>query len=509
MKTWLVATVALATAGLYYIYHYVLFRLDLKRIRELERTEDAPKAQQTSWKLGIDLYKNIIQAVDDKRYLNLEQEMLEKHGDTFTFSMFGRTCIMTRDPENIKAILASQFEEFRLPDLRYKSFLPMLGDGIFTHVYGGGKLGYPWQHSRSILRPQFSKQQIQDLPVLESFVKNLIARIPPGKTIDLQPLFFKLTMDTATDFLFGQSVNSLLNNESSEIQFCADFTRGTEILMLRASLQEMYFLQKDTAELKALSRRIRQFIQPFITKALEQQASGKPTSSESGGKYIFLEEAARAFNDPVRLGSEILNILLAGRDTTASLLSTCFHQLARNKDVWHKLRNEIIDNIGNRTPTYEDIKSLTYLRYVLNETLRLYPVVPSNSRQANITTTLPRGGGPDGKSKVLVTKDMNVLYSVWSLHRTETGVFGQDPHLFNPSRWATIRPGWNYLPFNGGPRICLGQQYALTEASYVIIRILQKFKDIQNSDPNLEFIEDMRLTLSVHGGALVTLYPTD
>jgi cytochrome P450 len=121
-------------------------------------------------------------------------------------------------------------------------------------------------------------------------------------------------------------------------------------------------------------------------------------------------------------------------------------------------------------------------------------------------TTLPRGGGPDGKSKVLLPKNSLVGYSAWALHRN-TAIYGADADDFRPQRWESLRVGWEYIPFNGGPRICLGQQYALTEASYVIIRLLQTFKDLDNRDPVLEFKEALTLTLASATGTKVALTP--
>ncbi|EER24493.1 hypothetical protein D8B26_005181 [Coccidioides posadasii str. Silveira] len=494
-----------AAGALHVGYRYLQSYLEAERIRKLENTEDPPKAPNQGI-FGINVYRDIAKHKEEHVFLQKNLERYDELGDTYTSDMFGRTYIDTRDPENIKAILSTQFEQFSLGDSRLDAFYPMLGEGIFTHVYGGGSKGEPWRHSRAVLRPQFARHQIQDLAKLEEFVQNLISRIPRNETCDLQELFFRLTLDTATDFLFGESVNSLLpDSPPKETQFYHDFTRGTEICMLRTLLGDLYFLQKDSSEFKRVSAFVQEYIDRFTHKALELHAAGKPTSYDSNGKYVFLEEISKSIRDPVRLRSELLNILLAGRDTTASLLSACFHQLARHKDVWDELRKEIMDNVGDRLPTYEDIKSLRYLRYVLNETLRLFPVVPWNGREAVVTTTLPRGGGPDGKSKILVKKGTFVLYSTWGLHRSK--FYGEDTNEFRPSRWETIRPGWNYIPFNGGPRICLGQQYALVEASYVITRLLQVFKDIENRDPVLPFVEHTTLTLSSEHGAKVALTP--
>lgn len=187
-----------AACGLYYVYLTTLDYLALKKIRVRERTRLPPKVEQSPVKFGIDFYGRVSKAVEENRYLELEMELLEKHGDTVSVSMFGKPMILTREPENIKAMLATQFEDFSLGASRYNSFVPMLGDGIFTHMYGGGKSGQPWRHSRSVLRPQFARQQIQDLVVLESFVQNMFNLIPEKKTVDLQELFFKLSMDTGT-----------------------------------------------------------------------------------------------------------------------------------------------------------------------------------------------------------------------------------------------------------------------------------------------------------------------
>ncbi|WEW57443.1 hypothetical protein PRK78_002910 [Emydomyces testavorans] len=456
----------LLSAGVVHLgYRYVRSYVEAERIRKLEKTEEPPR-DPNSGIFGINFYRDMAKHKRERVFLEKSLERYEQLGDTHVADMFGRTYLDTRDPENIKAILSTQFEQFSLGMDRAHAITPMLGEGIFTHVYGGGPEGEPWRHSRAVLRPQFVRQQIQDLGKLEGY--EVLCR-------DLH-------------------IQNLLRNIGN-----------AEICILRILLGNLYFLQKDSREFKRISQFVQTYIDSFTQRALRLHAAGKPTSFDAGGSYVFLEEISKSIKDPVRLRSELLNILLAGRDTTASLLAICFHQLARHKDVWNKLRKEIMDNIGNRLPTYEDIKSLKYLQYVLNETLRLYPVVPWNGREAVVTTTLPRGGGPDGKSKILVKKGTFVIYATWSLHRSK--FYGEDANEFRPSRWETLRPGWNYIPFNGGPRICLGQQYALIEASYVVIRLLQTFKDIENRDPILPFIEYTTLTLSSATGTKVALTP--
>jgi cytochrome P450 len=91
-------------------------------------------------------------------------------------------------------------------------------------------------------------------------------------------------------------------------------------------------------------------------------------------------------------------------------------------------------------------------------------------------------------------------------------IFGPDSNEFRPERWApdapggALRPGWAYLPFNGGPRICVGQQFALTSAGYTIVRILQTFSELESRDPS-PWIEHLGVTLSSHNGTKVALRP--
>lgn len=98
--------------------------------------------------------------------------------------------------------------------------------------------------------------------------------------------------------------------------------------------------------------------------------------------------------------------------------------------------------------------------------LRLYPVVPMNNRVAIRDTYIPVGGGPDGKSPVFVPKGRSISYSVYAMHRRED-IYGPDAAEFKPERWEKLRPAWDYLPFNGGPRICLGRESTNTSNSFL------------------------------------------
>jgi cytochrome P450 len=171
--------------------------------------------------------------------------------------------------------------------------------------------------------------------------------------------------------------------------------------------------------------------------------------------------------------------------------------LARHPEVFQKLRTTIAEAFGSygapHDITFERLKSCSYLQYVLKETLRLFPSVPLNAREATKDTTLPVGGGPLGTAPVYIKKGEEVGYPVYVMHRRKD-LWGPDAESFRPERWQSRKAGWEYLPFNGGPRICLGQQFALTEAGYVITRMVQRFDAIKAVDPTEEFKHQYSVT---------------
>lgn len=487
----------------------------LARYARLEKQFGA-KPPQVTLSDGLFGFRMVFQTIRNKRLGTSNDRACERfdtEGDTFAFRVAGTYVVNTRDPENIKAILSTQFDDFYL-GARSVFLRPLLGDGIFT-LDGDG-----WKHLRAMLRPQFVKEQVAHVQLFERHFQLLRAHIAASKghDLDLQKLMLKFTIDTATEILFGESCDSLRDasigyavSESLQAkqEFATSFNVSQVISSNRATAQRLYFLV-DSKKYRDCNRKVHAFADHFVHKALSMLAADLEKAST--GKYVFMYELVKKTRDPRVLRDQMLNILLAGRDTTAVLLLTIFLELARSPRIWKKLQEEIWDRFGKgdlsrvEEITFESLKRCKYLKSVINETLRLYPPVSMNFRQASKNTTLPRGGGPDGKDKMFIAKGQAVYYGVYSMHR-DRKYFGPDVAEFRPERWdeeACKKVTWAYLPFNGGPRICIGQQLALTETSYVVVRIMQMFLRIQTFEKeyppkNTNYLT-MKMTNGVHVG---------
>ena len=209
--------------------------------------------------------------------------------------------------------------------------------------------------------------------------------------------------------------------------------------------------------------------------------------------------------------SQLLSVLLPAHEATGVALTNIFFNLVRNPRVYEGLRVEILASGEDRSDwTFERLKSLKYLQYVINETFRLNPAIGTNTRMALRDTMLPTGGSSPADSRpspIYIRKGDTVTTSFYALHRRQD-LFGEDATAYRPERWESLRPPpWSYLTFGGGPRVCPGQNLALTEVAYTIVKIVQAFKSIENRDTVLEFVEVYKITTDSGNGAKVSMVP--
>ena len=425
--------------------------------------------------------------------------------------------MLTADPTNLQAILATQFKDFIGGTRRYNLFKPLIGHSIFSSD------GAFWEHSRALFRPQFARENINDLEMTDKASSALITAI--GNTdssgwtegTKMMPLLYNFTLDTATDFLFGESIESqqvaiAARRDTSPIigtsaeqeakieearRFADSFDVINKYLLRRLHLQSLYWLGDGPQFRKAL-RFVKNFTERFVQLACEHTSPhDKPTSKRES----LLHNLATQTQDREELRDQTLAILVAGRETTAATLGWCLVRLALHPDIFIKLRSIVVQDFDLNEPiTFEKLKGCRYLQHFITEVLRLHPVIAVNQRVAARNTTLPVGGGPDQRSPIAVRKDQTVLFSVYNTHRRKE-LWGENAAQFRPDRWEQRYPAWQYLPFLGGPRICLGQQFALTETGFLLVRLLHEFEAIEPVDR-----DEMR---KMKKGLGVTMWPQD
>lgn len=313
---------------------------------------------------GLSLFKSIAASSKAGTYLKDARERFEKNGYTHSIVLAGSTMIQTAEPENLKAVLGTLQGDYDSGTVRYNSAFPLLGKGIFTSD------GDYWVHSRAILKPCFSRAEIFNLQNVETHVSRLISLIlRDTEAVDLKPLFFLLSLDTSTVFLLGESTNSLLSSKESLTEgeeFANAFKFCTKEIMTRVRMGKFMFLHRNK-EFTEACKTCHKFADKYVQKALDQRRQEK--SGASSGRHknaTLLDELMKETEDPLELRCQLLHLLLAGRDTTASLLSSTFFILSKRPDVWAKLRQEII-RYGDVLPTASQIQECKYLSFVLKE----------------------------------------------------------------------------------------------------------------------------------------------
>jgi len=416
--------------------------------------------------LGIGRLRESIRATKEERgpqYIMEAMDEVGKDVHTVRAGILDYELILTRDPENVKAMFAGQATDFDIGTHRPDSFAPLLGNGVFTNR------GQEWKHSRAMVRPQFAREQVADLSLFEKHLQSLLKRLPTGQDswtakADLSPLFFNFTLDAITDFIYGSSTHaqdpearaklaiSWVRNAPDLANFGHHINEAKMWIDRRGALAKYNWLLNSKAFSNHCSA-IHKFVDFFVHEKLSRgyNENNIETSTKSN-RIVLLDELVKETQDPITLRNETLQVLIAGRDTAAATLGWIFYFLARHPAVFDKLRGELVNTFGTNASatdiTFKSLWSIPYLQYVLNETLRVVAIVPMNERAAVRDTTLPRGGGPDGQSPIFIAKGQQVLVPTYAMqHRAD--IWGSDVEDFKPERWADRKFGWDFIPFGG------------------------------------------------------------
>jgi len=283
--------------------------------------------------------------------------------------------------------------------------------------------------------------------------------------IDIQPLFMKYTMDSIGEIGFGINVNSLGGNKEA-LEFAQSFDMTQETTNWRFYSYPLWkFLPS-----REFDRNL-EILTKFMKNLINERKKDNPKDLEQKtdllSKFLLATDSeGKPFTEKYLL--DILNnFLIAGRDTTAICITWTCYWISQNPEVEKKLINEIHEVIGNDSINSKNINQLKYMKNVIDESLRLCPPVPVDVKIAADDDTLPSG--------YKISKGGHIYYSPYLTQRMEE--YFKDPLKFIPERWSedTLLP-YSFITFNGGPRICLGQQMAYVEVKIALIAIFRKYR---------------------------------
>ncbi|XP_052203807.1 cytochrome P450 86B1-like [Diospyros lotus] len=398
-------------------------------------------------------------------------------------------CVVTSDPRNLEHLLKTKFSNFPKGEYFRDTVRDLLGDGIFSADDD------TWQRQRKTASIEFHSAKFRQLTT-ESLLELVHARLLPvlenslnqSLPIDLQDVLLRLTFDNVCMIAFGVDPGCLRPG-LPEIPFAKAFEDATQATLLRFVTPTLLWKAMRGMDvgfertLKRSIKRVDEFAEEVIRtrrKELALLQSGEK-KQRSDLLTIFMglrDENGVGFSEKF-LRDICVNFILAGRDTSSVALSWFFWLLDRNPAVEERILAEICGIIGERegererSPVFrpEEVKKMEYLQAALSEALRLYPSVPVDHKEVVEDDVFPDG--------TVLKKGTKIIYAIYAMGRME-GIWGKDCREYRPERW--LREGrfmsesaYRFTAFNGGPRLCLGKDFAYYQMKFAAASILYRF----------------------------------
>ncbi|KAF7726669.1 Protein kinase alk2 [Apophysomyces ossiformis] len=385
----------------------------------------------------------------------------------------------------------------------------LLGHGIFNAN------GEQWRYQRKTashifnirnFRDHFTEVFVQEIREMQKSVFDVA--VEKIEVVDFHDTMFKFTLDSFILLGFGIQLNSLKTKEKIPFAIAFDACQTNSFHrfinpLWRITETADQILRPWKPDIKQHLRKVNAFADEVIENRRGEIAQGKNDHQDLLSRFMNSKnEHGEPLNNK-ELRDIVLNFIIAGRDTTAQALSWIFYNLMLHPRIEAKLLDEIGDNICEDmdAPTlYEVIKGMKYAHAVFYEGLRLHPSVPDNQKYALHDDILPDG--------TPVHKGDYIEWSTWSMARSEK-VWGADAKEFRPERWITSEGDirresqGKFNSFNGGPRVCLGQNLATLEGLVAMTSLLKRYKF--SLVPNQEITYQVSLSLPMKNGMKVTV----
>jgi cytochrome P450 len=393
-------------------------------------------------------------------------------------------------PDAIEHVLQKNHKNYRKPEVLLGPMRLLVGEGLFTSE------GAPWLRQRRLDQPAFQRQHLAELcPLVVAAAEDFLRRrdlTGPGQPFDILAEMMRLALQVAGTTLVSTDISGEADaiGAAYRTAFAYIGYRMNSSTMLPAWFPTRW--NRSFARAKALLDRV---VLELIEK--RRRAGGGPQDLLGLLLAARDEETGAGMTDR-QLKDEILTLLTAGHETMGAALAWTWYLLGQHPRVQEDLRDEVRSRLQGRNPGSDDLPHLPLTRAVFEEALRLYPPAPLLARQAL---------GPDEINGFPITAGSIVILSLWVAHRNPE--FWTNPERFDPGRFlpgqGQGRPKFAYFPFGGGPRVCIGNTFALMEGPLVLATVLQRFR--VELVPGQKVVPDTTFTLRPREGVIVTLVP--
>lgn len=422
-----------------------------------------------------------------------------------------RCIVVLSRPEYIQKILSSNDQINKSSD--YKHVTPWIGNGILTNT------GKDWHVRRKLLTPAFHFRILEDFyHIINSHASNLIDKLATEVGKDSFPLFPHMshtTLEVICESAMGYKMDDLGKS-------VPDYLEGIKIvtnLGMKRSIRPwlsndlIYSLTSGGRTLFRYVKKMNDFTNKVIQARKIDLRSRNNIQKSNKQDEVFGQKKRLAFLDLIieiadegkvlsdqQIQEEVDTIMFAGHDTTAIAITWTLYALGHNPEIQDKLRQEILDVIGNDSKTQvtgQHVKNLKYMERVIKEALRLYPPVPLIARELTKDMTFDDHIVPKGVSLFMVP---------YLLHRMPD-IF-PNPEIFDPDRFLSEevekRHPHSYIPFSAGPRNCIGQKFAMMEMKIFLSYLVRAY-----SFESIESPADLKLilaaVLSAESGVLLRI----
>lgn len=374
----------------------------------------------------------------------------------FAYTLFANLGFYTiTDPELFHEILVERADEFN-KGIITNVFRPVLGNGLLTSE------GDFWKRQRKLAQPAFHYRRIESYgQIMAEDTLKLLESWQDGQTRLIDREMMKLTLSIVCKTLFDADVSGDAERVGELMEGVLDAANERTNAAIR--LPDWMPTPKRVAQKKLIAE-LDAIIQRFIN---ERRKTGEDRGDLLSMLLLAQDDEGKGMTDK-QLRDEVTTLFLAGHETTANTLTWAFYLLAENPEARAKLYAEVDQALDGRAPTLADLKQMPYTEMVIKETMRLYPAAPGLSRAPNQDLQL-RG--------YTIRKDAIMQLSMYAMHRSAR--YFENPDAFIPERFTPENekqlPRYAYLPFGAGPRVCIGNSFAMMEARLILAAIVSRF----------------------------------